>query len=223
MKVMQHILATIIRTQVDIDAMQFGFMPGRGTTDEIFILRQVHEKYLGKHKDLYFAFVDLEKAFDRVPRKVLWCAIRRVGVDEWLIRTIQAMYTNAKSSVRINRQFSSCFDVQVGVHQGSVLSPLLFIIVMKTLSRHFRTGCPWELLYADDLVIIAETLSELLEKFRTCKANLECKGLRVNVGKTKILVSAPNATKPVDSCKFPCGVCNMGVGNNSIKCNFCGF
>ena len=223
MKVMEHILATIIRTQVDIDAMQFGFMPGRGTTDAIFILRQVHEKYLGKHKDLYFAFVDLEKAFDRVPRKVLWWAMRRVGVDEWLIRTIQAMYTNAKSSVRINGQFSSCFDVQVGVHQGSVLSPLLFIIVMEALSRHFQTGCPWELLYADDLVIIAETLSELLEKFQTWKANLECKGLRVNVGKTKILVSAPNATKPVDSSKFPCGVCNKGTGNNSIKCNFCGF
>ena len=62
-----------------------------------------------------------------------------------------------------------------------------------------------------------------MEKFRTWKANLECKGLRVNVGKTKILVSAPNATKPVDSSKFPCGVCNKGVGNNSIKCNFCGF
>ena len=131
MKVMEHILATIIRTQVDIDAMQFGFMPGRGTTDAIFILRQVHEKYLGKHKDLYFAFVDLEKAFDCVPRKVLWWAMRRVGVDEWLIRTIQAMYTNAKSSVRINGQFSSCFDVQVGVVQCSILSRFYLSLLWK--------------------------------------------------------------------------------------------
>ena len=96
--------------------MQFDFMPGRGTTDAIFILRQVHKKYLGKHKDLYFAFVNLEKAFDLVPRKVLWWALRKVGVDEWLIRTIQAMYSNAKSSVQINSQFSSWFSVQVGVH-----------------------------------------------------------------------------------------------------------
>ena len=57
---------------------------------------------------------------------------------------------------------------------------------MEALSCHFRTGCPWELLYADDLVIIAETLSELLERFRVWKANLESKGLHVNVAKTKI-------------------------------------
>ena len=166
MKVMHHILATIIRTQVDIDAMQFGFMPGRRTADAIFILQQVQDTYLGKYKDLYFAFVDLEKVFNHVPRKVLWWALRKVGVDEWLIRPIQAMCTNAKSSVRINGQFSSWFDIQVGVHQGSVLGPFVFIIVMEALSRHFRTGCAWEPLYADDLVIIAETLSELFERFR---------------------------------------------------------
>ena len=94
---------------------------------------------------------------------------------------------------------------------------------MEALSRHFRTGCPWELLYADDLVIIAETLSELLEKFRVWKANLESKGLRVNVGKTKILVSVHNAPKPVDGSKFPSGVCNKGFWINSIKCHACGF
>ena len=118
MKVMEHIFATIIRTQVDIDVMLFGFMPGRGTTNIIFILQQVHEKYLGKQKYPYFAFVNLEKASDCVPRKLLWWVLRKVGVGEWLIRNIQAMYTNAKSSVLINGQFSSWFDVQVGIHQG---------------------------------------------------------------------------------------------------------
>ena len=133
------------------------------------------------------------------------------------------MYTNAKSSVRINSQFSSWFDVQVGVRQGSVLSPLLFIIVVEALSRHFWTSCSWELLYVDDLVIIAETLSELLEKFPVWKANLGSKGLHVNVDKTKTLVSAHNAPKPVDGSKYPCGVCNKDVGINSIKCHACGF
>ena len=72
LKVLERILETIVRTQVSIDSMQFGFMPGRGTVDAIFILRQLHEKHLTKRKSLFFAFVDLEKAFDRVPRSVLW-------------------------------------------------------------------------------------------------------------------------------------------------------
>ena len=68
------------------------------------------------------------------------------------------MYADAKSAVRINSSYSAEFNVTVGVHQGSVLSPLLFIIVMEALSQEFRTGCPWELLYADDLGIVAESL-----------------------------------------------------------------
>jgi len=221
MKIVERVLDPVIRSQVDIDAMQFGFMPGRGTTDAIFILRQLHEKFLGKQKDLFFAFVDLEKAFDRVPRKVLWWAMRKLGIDEWVIRTVQGMYANAKSSVRVNGQYSAEFDVKVGVHQGSVSSPLLFVIVMEALSCEFRTSCPWEILYADDLVIVAETLEELLHKLRVWKTNIESKGLRVNMGKTKILCSRHDAPKPVDKSKSPCGVCSIGVGRNSIFCVHC--
>ena len=62
-------MEVMIRDIVDLDSMQFGFLPGRGTTDAIFILRQVQEKYLARNKHIYSAFVDLEKAFDRVPAK----------------------------------------------------------------------------------------------------------------------------------------------------------
>ena len=62
--------------------MQFGFMPGRGTTDAISIVRQLLEKFLDRNKNLLFAFIDLEKAFDRVPHKVLLWAMRVVGVLE---------------------------------------------------------------------------------------------------------------------------------------------
>ena len=77
MMIIERVLDSMIRSQVDIDSMQFGFMSGRDTTDAIFIIRQLQEKHLGKHKPLYFAFVDLEKAFDRVPRQVLWCTMKR--------------------------------------------------------------------------------------------------------------------------------------------------
>src|SRR5881296_3784546 len=76
--------------------MQFGFSPGKGTTDAIFIVRQVQEKLLGKHKELWMAFVDLEKAFDRVPREVLCWALTHFGVEEWMVNVIKSLYEGGR-------------------------------------------------------------------------------------------------------------------------------
>ena len=113
------------------------------------------------------------------------------------------------------------FEVKVGVHQGSVLSPLLFIIVLEALSREFRSGVPWEDLYADDLVIIAESLEECVRRLLTWKEAMEKKGLRVNAGKTKIMICGTRLDLLQSSGKFPCAVCRNGVGSNSIFCNGC--
>ena len=67
MKVLERVVESLIRQRVEIDEMQCGFMSGRGTTDAMFIVRQLQEKHLTANKPLYMAFVDLEKAFDRVP------------------------------------------------------------------------------------------------------------------------------------------------------------
>lgn len=221
MKTTERIIENIIRDRINIDEMQFGFVPGRGTSDAIFILRQLQDKHIAKSKVLYFAFIDLEKAFDRVPRKVIWWAMRKLGLDEWIISLVKSMYVNTKSKVRVNDIFTDEFDVKVGVHQGSVLSPLLFIIVLEALSSEFRIGTPWELLYADDLVLVAVTEEELRRKVDNWKEKLEIKGLRVNVLKTKVMVSGKNMGSLKDSGKFPCGVCRKGVGSNSIFCVGC--
>ena len=81
----------------------------------------------------------------------LWWSLRKLGVDQWLIRLVKAMYSNAKFSLQVNGSSSESFKVTVGVHQGSVLSHLLFTIMMEVLSREFRVSDPWELLYANDL------------------------------------------------------------------------
>ena len=98
--------------------------------------------------------------------------MRVVGVPEWIV-IVQAMYNGAKSRIRVNGSYSDKFAVKVGVPQGSILSLLLFIIVLEALSREFRTGCPWELLYADDLVLIVETLDLLMVKLKLWKDNIE--------------------------------------------------
>ena len=99
MKILERIVDGLIRQLVSIDDSQFGFIPGRGTTDAIFVVRQLQEKYLAANKRLYMVFVDLEKAFDRVPRKVIWWAPRKLGVEEWTVRLVQGMYANAWSRV----------------------------------------------------------------------------------------------------------------------------
>src|SRR5258708_40009402 len=128
------------------------------------------------------AFVDLEKAFDRVPRDVVWWALRHVGVEEWIVNLIKSMYEGVTTSVKINDEG---FEVKVGVHQGSVLSPILFNIVMQALADNFKVGLPWELFYADDLVLLAESTANwrgLMEWI----GRLKEKGLQMYIDKTKV-------------------------------------
>jgi hypothetical protein len=152
MKVVERVLESRIREQTCDDEMQFGFIPGKGTTDVIFIVRQLQEKHQAKGKMLHYAFVNLEKAFDRVPREVTRWALQKPGVEEWLVSKVMAMYDGVETVVRAVEGDSESFPVKVGLHQGSVLSPLLFIIVMDAVTTELKVGLPWHLLSADELV-----------------------------------------------------------------------
>ena len=164
MKVVERISEHRIRQQIVIDDMQFGFMKGKGTTDAIFMARQMQENFRVKGKKLYFGFVDLEKAFGRVPREVISWAMRKLGVEEWQVSAVTSMYTGAKTVVRTLYGSRKSFEVKVGMHQGSALSPLLFVIVMEAISREFSVALPWELRCADNLAVIAETEEELIKR-----------------------------------------------------------
>ena len=124
------------------------------TTEAIFIVRQMQEKYNAKGKTLNFSFVDLEKAFDRIPRKILWWALRKLLDQNGSSKSYRNCNYNLSSKVRVESSYGDSYGVNVEIHRGSVLSPLLFIFVLEALSQEFCTGRPWEILYADDMVII---------------------------------------------------------------------
>ena len=88
--------------QLNIDNIKFDFQLGRETADVIFILCQINEKHLPKYQPLYFTFVDLEKTFDKIPRKVLWWVTGKFVIEKLLIRFVQEMYSGNKSCVRTN-------------------------------------------------------------------------------------------------------------------------
>ena len=81
-------------------------------------------------------------------------------------------------------------------------------------------GCPWKLLYAVDLMLMAESMEELVEKFQRWKDTMECKGLWVNIRKTKVIYEHDTG-QIAEGDKWPCSVCRKGVGRNSIFCNDC--
>ena len=217
MNLLERVLDFNIPEMVNIDEMQFGFVPGRHA---IFIVRQLQEKYIAAKKLLYIAFVDLEKAFDHVPRKVIWWVLRCLGVKEWAVQVIQGMYSKARSCVRVNGQYSEEFGVGVGVHQVLSLAHCSSFM-LEALSREFRTAVPWELLYADDLVLMADTKEECISKLKAWKAGMESKGLHVKVKNSKFLVSGDYQDVLQISGKYPCPVCCSGVGRNYIMCSQC--
>ena len=92
--------------------------------------------------------------------------------------------------VRTRYGKTDAFEVKVGLHQGSALSPFLFAVVMDVLSEDVREAMLWDLLFADDLVITAETMEELQERYEAWRECLERGGLRINIRKTEVMLSS---------------------------------
>ena len=103
MKIWEKIIEKRIRCETSISGNQFGFMPGKSTMEPLFCVRQLVEKYREKKKKLCMVFIDLEKAYDRVPREVLKWALMRKEVPKAYINLIQDMYDSSSTSVKSMR------------------------------------------------------------------------------------------------------------------------
>ena len=129
-KLWERLIEARLRQITSIDNTQYGFRPGKSTTEPIFILRIIQEKYREMNKELHMVFVDLENAYDRVTREFIWWCLRKKGVPEAYVTITQDMYNDCETLVSTRTGDTEYFHVGVGLHQGSALSPLLFILIM---------------------------------------------------------------------------------------------
>ncbi|KAK3533116.1 hypothetical protein QTP70_007304 [Hemibagrus guttatus] len=187
MKLWERVVEARLRMVVEICEQQYGFMPRKSTTDAIFALRILIEKYRDGQRELHCVFVDLEKAYDRVPREELWYCMRKSGVAEKYVRVVQDMYERSRTVVRCAVGQTEEFKVEVGLHQGSALSPFLFAIVMDQLSEEVRQESPWTMMFADDIVICSESRERVEENLERWRFALERRGMKVSRSKTEYM------------------------------------
>ncbi|KAK3555648.1 hypothetical protein QTP86_025616 [Hemibagrus guttatus] len=187
MKLWERVVEARLRKVVEICEQQYGFMPRKSTTDAIFALRILMEKYRDGQRELHCVFVDLEKAYDRVPREELWYCMRKSGVAEKYVRVVQDMYERSRTVVRCAVGQTEEFKVEVGLHQGSALSPFLFAIVMDQLSEEVRQESHWTMMFADDIVICSESREQVEENLERWRFALERRGMKVSRSKTEYM------------------------------------
>ncbi|KAK3564203.1 hypothetical protein QTP86_011180 [Hemibagrus guttatus] len=130
---------------------------------------------------------NLEKVYDRVPREEMWYCMRKSGVAEKYVRVVQDMYERSRTVVRCAVGQTEEFNVEVGLHQGSALSPFLFAIVMDQLSEEVRQESPWTMMFADDIVICSESREQVEENLERWRFALERRGMKVSRSKTEYM------------------------------------
>ena len=152
----------------------------------MFALRMLMEKYREGRKEFHCVFVDIEKAYNRVLRKELWYCMRKSGIVEKYVILVEDMYEESETVVRCAIGTTKSFKVEVGLHQGSALSPFLFAVIMDRLMDEVRREPPWTMLFADDIVICEET-REVERRLESWRYALERRGMKVSRSKTEYL------------------------------------
>ncbi|KAK6737515.1 hypothetical protein RB195_019929 [Necator americanus] len=174
-------------------------------TMKMLSVRILLEKHREKNRSVHLAFLYLEKAFDRVPHELLWMSMRSHRVPEQYVRGTKLLYAKNASVVRCAAGISRPFPVEVGVHQGSSLSPLLFILCMDTITKEIQKQHPWTLLFADDVMLASGSRGDLQKQVRSWKDRLQKYELRLNTSKTEYVECGPrieDGSIPVDGTEL---------------------
>lgn len=187
MKFWERIIYRRLRGKTCLTKNRFGFIPGRSITEAIFLVRQLMERYREQMRDLHMVFIDLEKAYDKVPREVICWALEQKRVSAKYITLIKDMYEGAVTGVWTWDGVSDDFPINIGIQQGSSLSPYLFALVIDQVTRDTQGEIPWHMIFADDMVLIGESKKEVEDKLEWWRQTLESKDFRLSWSKTEYL------------------------------------
>ena len=186
---------------------QAGFRKGFSTIDHIHTLRQIIQKTEEYNRTLCLAFVDYEKAFDSIETWAVLQSLQRCQVEYRYIEVLRCLYQNATMSVRVQNQSSNPIQLQRGVRQGDVISPKLFTAALEDIFKlldwnGLGTNINGEhlthLRFADDVVLMAETLEDLNTMLEDLRNPSQQVGLKMNLDKTKIMSNAHVTPAPVN-------------------------
>ena len=179
---------------------QAGFKRDYSTVDHIFTLLAMVQKQFVNNRKLYVAFIDFEKAFDSISRKLLWPILRKNGIKGKLYLCVRSMYKNVKARVRCGANLTDVITCSKGVKQGDICSPILFSLFINELAleildngKHGVTLTPdiiqlLLLLFADDIILLSETIVGLQNQLNyLLSASLDLQ-LKVNMGKSNVIV-----------------------------------
>ena len=144
---------------------QAGFRSKRSTSEQIFILKEIIQERGAKKRNTICCFLDIRKAYDTVFREGLWDAMKVKGIGGKIWRVVKNIYREVGSCVRLGNEKTDWFNLEVGLRQGCILSPVLFSIFIDGLAEEVKKigGAKYAdiiislLLFADDIVLIAES------------------------------------------------------------------
>ena len=197
-KILLRIILKRIRTKLrtQISDQQFGFVPGKGTSNALFALRVLTENVLEVQKDIFVCFVDYEKAFDKVKHANLFNMLNEAGIDGKDMRLMRNLYWKQKATVRVGDEESPSLEIRRGVRQGCVLSPELFNLYSEVIMRDLlemdgiKAGGRNinNIRYADDTVLITDSEEKLQDLVPALVRASGEHGLKLNVSKTKVMV-----------------------------------
>lgn len=207
-KLFEHCILILFNDYFYTAANQFGFKAKLGCSHAIYTVRKVVDYYVNNNSTVNLCFFDMAKGFDKISHPMLLLKLMKRRVPVALVKLLQFWFTISQNCVRWKNIMSEPYYLLAGIRQGAVLSPILFSIYVNDFLQNFeKYGCRYKglsvsaVMYADDLVLLAPSVSELQTMIHVCIAQLRLLDININSKKSNVIrIGSKFKTRCADLC-----------------------